>query len=179
MSSAISNRAETIDVPLAWSRGWFDKKMPSYQCRESHCGDKTIFRPSYLHNGISYTGKMTSLYWIKAQESKPCTSQVPSLQITSCPLINRLSFLYISDRHTNIQMHGYKQHRDDAVRVWWHHGTEGLSFASRDWIEMPVFHNLTLLVHQWKQLEFFKLSKCLKRNIIVSYLLEITYYSGA
>ena len=26
-----------------------------------------ILQPSYLHNGISYTGKMTSLYWIKAQ----------------------------------------------------------------------------------------------------------------
>ena len=33
----------------------------SYQCRKSHCGDKTIVRPSYLHNGISYTGKTTSL----------------------------------------------------------------------------------------------------------------------
>ena len=32
----------------------------------SHCRDKTILRPSYLHNGISYTGKMTSLYWIRA-----------------------------------------------------------------------------------------------------------------
>ena len=31
-------------------------------------GDKTILRPSYLHNGISYTGKMTSLYWIRAQD---------------------------------------------------------------------------------------------------------------
>ena len=40
--------------------------MTSYQCRKSHCGDKTILRPSYLHNGISYTGKMTSLYWIRA-----------------------------------------------------------------------------------------------------------------
>ena len=29
------------------------------------CNDKTILRPSYLHNGISYTGKMASLYWIK------------------------------------------------------------------------------------------------------------------
>ena len=28
-----------------------------YQYRESHCGDKTILRPSYLHNVISYTGK--------------------------------------------------------------------------------------------------------------------------
>ena len=36
---------------------WFNIKMLSYQYRKSHCGDKTILRPSYLHNGISYTGK--------------------------------------------------------------------------------------------------------------------------
>ena len=41
--------------------------MPSYQYRKSHCGDKTVVRSSHLHNGISCTGKMTSLYWIKAQ----------------------------------------------------------------------------------------------------------------
>ena len=46
---------------------WFNIKMTSYQYKKSHCGDKTILRPSYLHNGISYTGKTTSLYWIGAQ----------------------------------------------------------------------------------------------------------------
>ena len=46
--------------------GWINIKMSSYQYRKSHCGDKTILRPSYLHNGISFTGKMTSLYWIGA-----------------------------------------------------------------------------------------------------------------
>ena len=40
--------------------------MSSYQYRKSHCGDKTILRRSYLHNGVSYTGKTTSLYWIGA-----------------------------------------------------------------------------------------------------------------
>ena len=44
---------------------WFNIKMSSYQYRKSHCGDKTILWPSYLHIGISYTGK-TSLYWIGA-----------------------------------------------------------------------------------------------------------------
>ena len=44
----------------------FNIKMPSYQYRKSHCGDKTVVRSSYLHNGISYTGKMASLYWIRA-----------------------------------------------------------------------------------------------------------------
>ena len=54
----------------AWLLGepgpWFNIKMSSYQYREYHCGDKTVVRPSYLHNGISCTGKTTSLYWIRA-----------------------------------------------------------------------------------------------------------------
>ena len=39
-------------------------KKLSYQYRKSHCGDKTVVRSFYPHNGISYTGKMTSLYWV-------------------------------------------------------------------------------------------------------------------
>ena len=45
---------------------WFNINMSSYRYRKSHCGDKTVVRSSYLHNGISYTGKMSSLYWIGA-----------------------------------------------------------------------------------------------------------------
>ena len=44
--------------------------MSSYQYRKSHCGDKTVVRSSYLHNGIFYTGKMASLYWINPQVPK-------------------------------------------------------------------------------------------------------------
>ena len=44
--------------------------MSSNQYRESHCGDKTVVRPFYLHSGISFTGKATSLYWIGALNSK-------------------------------------------------------------------------------------------------------------
>ena len=46
---------------------WFNIKISSYQYRESHCGDKTVVRSSYLHNGISYTGEISSLYWIRPQ----------------------------------------------------------------------------------------------------------------
>ena len=49
------------------SGGCFNINMSSYQYKKSHCGDKMILRPSYLHNGISYTGKMISIYWIRAQ----------------------------------------------------------------------------------------------------------------
>ena len=38
-----------------------------YQYRQSHCGDKAVVRLSYLHSGISYSGEMSSLYWIGAQ----------------------------------------------------------------------------------------------------------------
>ena len=37
---------------------WFNIKVSSYQYRKSHCGDKTVIRSSYLHHGISYTGKI-------------------------------------------------------------------------------------------------------------------------
>ena len=44
--------------------GWINIKMSSYQYRKSHCGDKTIV----IHNGITYAGKTTSLYWIGVQD---------------------------------------------------------------------------------------------------------------
>ena len=59
-------RIRSLNELLHKPGGWFNIKMPSYQYMKSHCADKTILRPSNLHNGISYTGKMTSLYWIRA-----------------------------------------------------------------------------------------------------------------
>ena len=43
---------------------WFNINMSSNQYRKSHCGDATLVRSSYLHNGNSYTGKIAFLYWI-------------------------------------------------------------------------------------------------------------------
>ena len=45
----------------------FNIKMSSYQYKKSHCGHKIIVRSSYLNNGISNSGKMKSLYWIRAR----------------------------------------------------------------------------------------------------------------
>ena len=49
-----------------WAMIQYKDVLHVYQYRKSHCGDKTVVRSSYLHNGISYTGKMSSLYWIRA-----------------------------------------------------------------------------------------------------------------
>ena len=65
--------------------------MSSYQYRKSHCGDKTILRPSYLNNGISYTSKTTSLYWIGAlatvMYSSPYGYHISSLHICNMPCL--------------------------------------------------------------------------------------------
>ena len=75
-----SNNGYMCCSDLTWITGpWFNIKMSSYQYRKSHCGDKTVVRSSYLHNGISYTGKMTSLYWISPQGT--CTMRLLLLQI--------------------------------------------------------------------------------------------------
>ena len=48
------------------SEPWFNIKVLFYQWTKCRCGDKTVLRSSYLHNGISCTGKMTSQYWTRA-----------------------------------------------------------------------------------------------------------------
>ena len=58
-SNSIANALELLQscTKPSISGNWINIKMPSYQYRKSHCGDMTILRPSYLHNGISYTDK--------------------------------------------------------------------------------------------------------------------------
>ena len=68
--------------PSMYSGAWINIKKTSCQYRKSHCGDKTILRPSYLHNGISYTGKTASLYWFRALVLVALSNMVPS----SCPV---------------------------------------------------------------------------------------------
>ena len=67
-----SQRASNVvSIPKSWchrvheweGQNFPPGKMSSYQYRKSHCGDKIVVRSSHLHNGISYTGKMASLYW--------------------------------------------------------------------------------------------------------------------
>ena len=64
----VHSKSDLYNDPwIVIARARLNIKMSSYQYRKSHCGDKTVVRSSYLHNGISNTSKMTSLYWIRAQ----------------------------------------------------------------------------------------------------------------
>ena len=67
------------------SRAPIQYKDDILQYRKSHCGDKTILRQSYLHIGISCTGKTTSLYWIGAQaDTLAATGSLHRQVISSC-----------------------------------------------------------------------------------------------
>ena len=84
----------------------FNIKMSSYRYRKSHCGDKTVVRSSYLHHGISYTGKMTSLYWIRAQmasDTEPwcflcCLPERAVEQTIEFPVISNTMMLMLRHR---------------------------------------------------------------------------------
>ena len=84
---------ETMWTHHQWSSGGrINIKMSSYQYRKSHCGDKTILRPSYLHNGISYSDKTTSLYWIRALQSSPESSSTGNAQGNDCYILQNYKF---------------------------------------------------------------------------------------
>ena len=69
-------------------------KISSYQYRKSHCGDKTVVRSSYLHNGITYADRMSSLYWIRALVTHACQWTGSSLiQLMAGRLVGAQSLL--------------------------------------------------------------------------------------
>ena len=61
----------------------------SFQYCKFHCGDKTILRPPYLHNHISYTGNATFLYWLRDQ--KTTYDYRVYEKWTHCNVINNIS----------------------------------------------------------------------------------------
>ena len=67
----------------------FNINMASYQYRNFHCGDKTVLRPFYHHNAISYTGETISLYGITAHINTVSHLASPTQSTTSRVHISR------------------------------------------------------------------------------------------
>ena len=95
-----------------WEDCWAERKTKQKQVRcylqhwKSLCGDKTISWSSYLHNGICYTGKTTSSYWIRPRELifSPflCTGPEPVVEgITYYPNFEQTVFSLIQDHFQN------------------------------------------------------------------------------
>ena len=101
-------------ISFRWPGPWFNIKMASYQYRKSHCGDKTVVRSSYLHNGISYTGKMSSLYWTSPQMmSSTMGDGISGNLVTLCVLKWETNWLHYT---VVIQHHGIIQHLLETQR---------------------------------------------------------------
>ena len=119
---------------------WFNIKMTSYRYRKSHCGDKTVVRSSYLHNGISYTGKMTSFYWIRAQVSRAGISTFRYLlDVITCPCLwfwhntPDIVLCICSTRlHRNWQTHavGWTRPWPPALCQHWHRTARGVMVST-------------------------------------------------
>ena len=70
---------------------WFSIKILSYQYKKSYCEDKTILRPSYLHNGIFFSAKMAFSIWIMAQVSgceEAILSNIPQSSVGCCNVLS-------------------------------------------------------------------------------------------
>ena len=66
--SHYSNFMEQICLLICTKPGpLFTKKTPSYGYRDPYYKPKTVWRPSQVYNGNSYTDKTASSQWIEAQ----------------------------------------------------------------------------------------------------------------
>ena len=82
-SSPDSNIADSPDA-MYTPGPWFNIHMSYCQYIKSHYGERTILRPSNLHNVISYTSKMSYLYWIGAQIASTPMCSWPSHHLRVC-----------------------------------------------------------------------------------------------
>ena len=116
--------------------------MSSYQYRKSHCGDKTIVKSSYLYNGISYTGKMASLYW-----TKPCDQDCCILHI----------FVILKRSWVNGFMVGYTLSRFSS---WsWRQFALSECFLCIHILPGTVFTKVCLFSLSWKTTAFWDTSQ--------------------
>ena len=109
------NRLIISNIQRKSPGAWFNIKTTSYQCKKSHCGDKTILRPSYLHNGIPYTGKMSSLYWIRAPRAISQEIPLPSIDSES-----RFKSIY-STMYRHQSYKSTEQCENKSNIFWWVH----------------------------------------------------------
>ena len=146
--------------------------MTSYQYRKSHWGDKTILRPSYLHNGISYTCKMTSLYWIGAlvaivpadghahNSARPSAGTVLTANSSMFCLVMKVLYYLLwpmtSFKMTDNLLQNLSKHfKGCGDAIWWHRsGTTLVQVMACCLMASSHYLNWCWLYHQWGSVAF-------------------------
>ena len=114
---------------------WFNVKMSSCQYRKSDFVDKTVVRLFYFHNGISYAGKMTSLYWIRALIIS-CVIHIPAVLARSFSGIMEIVWL-----PTACEVTLNDRGKTHEVGSKLHHGSTILKIYDKMWrYECEFFH---------------------------------------
>ena len=80
-----------------------------HQYKKLKCGDKTILWPTYIHTGISFTGKNISLHWIRALFYVEWCSTISSFLPTAM-------FAVPTGFRSVLTWHVYKQWRSNRKR---------------------------------------------------------------
>ena len=142
----------------------FNIKMSSYQYRKSHYGDKTVVRSSYLRNCISYTGKMTSLYWIRAQvaifpiKGPPRCAQ-PCLQLYKSAL-TLPSWITATRRHWNVRIYEIKKCKSGQCQYYWpFYGESTCPITSGQWcgaLMFPFVVSLNQRLNEYSSCRWFE-----------------------
>ena len=175
--------------------------MLSYQYSKSYCEDKTIQRPSYLHNGISYTGKPTSLHWNRAQNTarwhgrwsllvllapreENSLHSVPEMQISwrSYHITVMLTMKWNSLERYNLHRHIYVCQCHQFVKIIWVKSTEyHIPFLGRNeymcnalsvWSSIHRVPVIWVEYHVFIYKVKFKLCKCISPYLLNIALIE-------
>ena len=99
--------------------GWFNIEMPScqYMYRKSHCGDKTILRLSYLHNGIFYIRVRQHLYTESGHKNLPFHYRVSSsnpAKTGKCTCRLKLSQIVVTKNYS-----GFPEKKNISITFSW------------------------------------------------------------
>ena len=119
--------------------------MTSYQHTKSHCGDKTVVSSSYLHNVISYTGKMASLYWTNPQVLNYGEGWTINKALCNPSFAQYLSTLFKRERYLVYSLKTWKksyyQNKFVCKSLWYFRTQFNTSLAHKDegWV---VFFSL-------------------------------------
>ena len=90
-------------------------KTTSYQYRKSHCRDKTILRPSYLHNWISHTDKMTSIL----NRGLGVWCWMPSRKLASTPVLSAVVVSATTPPSAHSRCCGSSRSAVASLSNWW------------------------------------------------------------
>ena len=156
-------------MTVKYSGPRFNIKMSSYQYRKTHCGDKTVVKSSYIHNGISYAGKM-SLYWIRALVSAPENIHIFFLVAGISSVLSE--FMQLTDSYSSV-LHWYGFNLQVPAQSGFKITRNSMEFLSKHRIKMIKYDETIAILNTKRNIDiitflngFFLTAGCELHNVL-------------